>query len=277
MFNYYSNNIPNINENILIKFTEKSTSFFKGKLIEYNYDCFMNFSDASKKKKIVSWNKIITLNKNMVGKVINIDEKNIIQVSIIYLNDNLNDYTNNKINIQNKLMIYFNNNKKLYHFIKSFCITYTYDFINIWTILIYYIDRLKKINNNDISIWEYFNNNILLLNDWFIDCKLDLNIYTQLKKYYDDKIVNQYKITTKFGIITKNDITIVKNILFNTTKDLIYMYQLTYISTPYYMLETSNIDSNIDDHNNFIANISEQLDKISDIFIKIEYIGKCIE
>ena len=276
MFKYYSNNIPDINENILIKFTEKSDFFFKGRLVEYDYECFMNFSDASKKKKVISWNKIVTLHKNMVGKVINIDEKNIIQVSIIYLNDNINNILD-KSNIQDKLMIYFNNNKKLYHFIKSFCITYNYDFNNLWNTLIHYIDTLKKINNINISIWEYFNNNILLLNDWFIECNLDLTIYLKLKKYYDDKIIHRYKISTKFGIITKTDINIVKNMLFEITKELEYEYELIYIAAPYYIFETYNIDSTINDHNNLIKNITEYSENISDIFIKIEYTGKIIE
>ena len=280
MFKYYSNNIPNINENVLIKFNEKSNFFFKGNLVEYDYECFMNFSDASKKKKVVNWNKIVILNKNIVGKVINIDEKNIVQISIIYLNDNLDTIPNNisdKTNIQDKLMIYFNNNKKLYHFMKSFCIAYEYNFINLWSTLIHYIDTLKKINNENISIWEYFNNNISLLNDWFITCELDLNIYSNLTKYYNDKIIHPYKISSKFGIIINDDITIVKNLLHENTKDLLYKFELIYISAPYYIFETFNIDSNTTDHDNFIKNLLESSKKITDIFIKVEYIAKIID
>ena len=50
-FNYYSNSNPKIGELVLVQFTEKCDSFFKGYLLEYEYDGIMNFQDATKKKK----------------------------------------------------------------------------------------------------------------------------------------------------------------------------------------------------------------------------------
>ena len=49
--NYYSINHPKINELVLVQFTEKNDSFFKAKLIEYDYTGIMNYQDATKKKK----------------------------------------------------------------------------------------------------------------------------------------------------------------------------------------------------------------------------------
>ena len=71
--NYYSSENPKLNELVLVHFIEKCDSFFRTKLLEYQYTGILNFQDATKKKKINSWNKIIILNKNMVAKIIDID------------------------------------------------------------------------------------------------------------------------------------------------------------------------------------------------------------
>jgi len=62
--NFYSIEDPKLNELVIVQFIEKGESFFKANLLEYPYKGLINFQNATKKKKINSWNKIIKLNKN---------------------------------------------------------------------------------------------------------------------------------------------------------------------------------------------------------------------
>ena len=83
---YHHNKYPVINEIVLIKIINKTEHYFNGELLEYNIKCFMNLNDASTKKKIFNWNKILCFNKEMVAKVTNIVNTDLIQISILYLN-----------------------------------------------------------------------------------------------------------------------------------------------------------------------------------------------
>jgi translation initiation factor 2 alpha subunit (eIF-2alpha) len=110
---YYSTSNPNIDELVLVQFTEKCDAFFNLKLLEYPYEGIMNFQDATKRKKIYTWNKYVQLNKDMVAKIDYIDyNKKIVQVSLAYLED-MFDKKLNMMQIQNNLLMYFNENKNL--------------------------------------------------------------------------------------------------------------------------------------------------------------------
>ena len=117
---YYSNNNPTLGEIVLVKFTTRSDSFFDAKLLEYPYRGMMSYSDASKKRRVSSWNKIIPLNKPMVARIDEIDTTaQIVQISIAYLDDMVDDKNLSVTDIQNKLMVQFTENKILESFIKS--------------------------------------------------------------------------------------------------------------------------------------------------------------
>ena len=227
-----------------------------------------------KKKKVISWNKIITLNKNMVVKVedIDINTKNI-QVSMAYLYDNKLKSNINKI--QSELLIYFQENKLMTQFINTLCLVNNYNYKYIWETLIYHIDKLRKINNNNDnkSIWNYFNENINDLNIWINDLNMDNNYIDSIIKLYNKKneIIIQ-KITTKFGIVNSNNIEEIINIFNIILSDIKYKYTLKYETTPYYIFQSETIDSNINDHENFINNLKKNIN--NNTFLKIDYIGK---
>jgi len=299
--NFYSKNDPLLDELVLIHITKKCDSFFKAKLLEYDYDGIMNFQDATKKKKIVSWNKILSLNKNIVAKIINVDTSiKIVQLSIIYLHDvtlvqsyNLNNNNNSIFNqIQEKLMIYFNENIQLEQFIKSFSIIncsddYSekkndiYNFNNIWINLIYYIDSLRQIennnNNNNISLWKFFNDNILLLKNWTEKSGFDNDFYENLNNYYyKKKIEINYKIISKIGLISIIGIEKLKKIINEHLNNLKFIYNFKYNTAPYYTLESNSNDSTENDHNDFIKKLENDIktNYINTIFIKIISIEK---
>lgn len=282
IINFYSKNKPELNELVLVVFNLNciSEGFFKGTLIEYPYyNCIMNYHDATKKKKIISWNKIVLLNKNMVVKVDNIDiNEKCLQVSIAYLYENIKKNIHID-NIQTQLLEYFQENKIMSKFINTLCINYNYDYNYLWTTLIYYIDTLRIQyncdNNENISIWKYFKDNFNMIEEWLN--VLNLNTYKDniilLFNKKNDFIIK--KIITKFGIISNNNILEIKQLFNFILSNFNFQYSLKYESTPYYIFESNNNDSDISDHDNFINKINKYIIN-KNIFIKIDYIGKII-
>ena len=272
-YQYYANDYPLINELVLTVFDYKEDSFFRGHLLEYNYDCIMNFHDATKRKRTFSWKKVLSLNKNMVARVDHVDKQNkIVQLSIAYLSDNFSK--DMKIEeIQYKLMLFFNENKHLEQFIKSFCTKYSYEFINIWISLVHHIDKLR--NKEIESLWKYFVDNIKDLQKWIHECKLDNDIYSNIFDYYTIKsLCLESKITSKIGIISLEGISKVQSII-QTNIITPESFKMTLISPPYYIIETSNNDSTIVDHENIILSLKNIIKEHNyNIYIRTEYIGK---
>lgn len=275
-YQYYHNIDPVLNELVIVVFLEKNDSYFKGYLIDYDYICYMNFHDATKKKKTFSWKKIVQLNKIIVTRVDEIDiERKIVQLSIAYLPDIVDKNIKHE-NIQNKLLEYFNENKQMERFILSFCKKYeSYDFTTIWTSLIHHIDKLR-IKETE-SLWKYFILNIVNLKLWITDIKIynNSNFYNDILSYYNNKnFIKEEKITSKIGIISLEGIEKIKNILCEL-KNTYNNIDITYLSTPYYILESSSLNTCIDTHNKFIIELNDAINKNQlKIYTKIEYIGK---
>lgn len=253
---FYSNQDPIKGELVLVEFINKNDSFFEAKLLEYNYTGMMCYNDITKKKKITSWNKLVPLNKHMVAQVEEVDEnKKFVQLSIVYLKDNFKEQLTPQ-EVQDKLMVYFTENEIMKGFIKSLCIIHSLSYNEVWTDIIYKIDRLKKEDeecDDNISIWKYFSNNINTLS--FIDDKI--------KELYNKKMHVINKIISRVGIISPDGIENTKKLL--TDLD----YSLTYDSAPYYIYENSNINM----HHDFIKNIQEKAEQYN-IFIKVDFVGK---
>jgi len=281
-FNFYSTKNPTIGENVLVQFTNKNDSFFEAKLIEYPYHGIMNFLDATKKKKIYSWNKLVPLNKDMVARVDDIDEKsNFVQLSIAYLDEKYSKDDDTE-KIREKYMIPFNENKSMTGFIKSLCIIHNYDFHYIWKEFIHYIDILRRDyndeNNLNISLWKYFNDNIHDLNEWIDNTSLksDPTIFEKINNLYNKRNeINSYKIISKIGIISLGGISYTQILFNNILTKINYNFNLKYDSTPYYIFETNSNDSSDDDHTLFINNLQHMVSTMEPkIFIKIDFIAK---
>ena len=146
---YYSVINPVVGEFVLVNFIERTDSFFDAKLLEYPYRGMMSYQDATKKRKIYNWSKVIPLNKDMVARVDEVDEHaKIVQISIAHLGDEFKELLSLS-EIQEKLMIPFNENKLLDHFINSISVVTQTDKNNLWTKLIYYIDSQRRNYNDD--------------------------------------------------------------------------------------------------------------------------------
>ena len=250
-YQIYSTIEPTKYELVLVKFTEILDGYFKAELIEYPYTGIMNFQDASKKKKIRNWNNIITLNKNMVAQIEDINhEKQNVKLSLLFSHNQS----------QEELLVYFNENKLMERFISSFCIINKYDFNNIWYEYIHKLDISRRENSTNQSLWSYFVENINNLNF------NNHNIENNLIELYDKRFANTpTKVITKFGLISTIGITIIINILQNLLLNFTNL-TIKYDSAPYYMIESENIDIT----NEFIEtlNIEINTNYNNKIFIK---------
>lgn len=266
IFQIYSNSKPELNETVLIKFIKKLDTHFEGILLEYDCKAIMSYNDATKKKKVYSWNKIVPLNKIMLAKIENInDYNNIVQVSIAF-----NDA---KIELNEQLKP-FNDNKVLISLIKKVCYKMNLQFDNFWINIIHPIDKQRK--EEDENLFEYFKINNVLLTDLLIQ---KYENYNDILTCINENIQTpKQKITSKVGMISINGINNTKKILEELLNTQNWHFTFKYDSAPYYILESYTNDENqqtsaIENHQQLIESLKELANK-NKIFFKIEYIGK---
>ena len=269
---FYSVINPVVGEFVLVHFIERTESFFDAKLLEYPYRGMMSYQDATKKRKIYNWSKVVPLNKEMVARVDEVDEQaKIVQISIARLDE---EFKGSLSEIQEKLMVPFNENKILDHFIKSVSVVNQIDQNDIWTKLIYYIDSQRREyneeNEENTSLLKYFQTNFHQIDKW---CETtNINICESIKTIYAKRFDTSCKYTSKIGIISPKGVIVTKDILTKVLNNISYKYTLNYDGTPYYLFESFSDDSSKSNHEEFI----EELKKYSEIFIKVDYLAKTI-
>jgi translation initiation factor 2 alpha subunit (eIF-2alpha) len=229
----------------------------------------MSYNDATKKKKIYSWNKIIPLDKPMVARVDEIFmDSSYVQVSIAYFTktDNMEED-----DIQKHLIKKFNDNKVLISLLKNICYKNQIDNNDFWIKIIYPLDELRRNDDINISLLEYLKNNKEII------CNLVKDNYLDFEKIIEEinKIgeIKSQKITSKIGIISIDGIQpifmLVKKVVEENTH---WKYSLKYESAPYYILESNSSNSTTSNHELFINKLKENTsDKL---FIKVEYMAK---
>jgi hypothetical protein len=196
-----------------------------------------------------------------------------VSLSIAYLED-IEDTEAQTILIQ-----YFKENRIMTSFIKSIANLNKYDFNEIWTKLIYHIDveriEYNKMEDENISIWKYFCDNIEELELWIEESGLSYpDLYNNIKDAYDKKISTApHKITSKIGIISPDGIIHTKKFLESVLKKIKFDFELKYESTPNYILESSSEVSDEEDHMKIIKMMETESQKYEPkVFIKM--IGK---
>jgi hypothetical protein len=267
-FRIYSSKYPKINDSVAVVFINRNESHFEGKLVEYgDMTVIMSYNDATKKKKVHSWNKLVPMNKPILARVEEVNaESEWIQVSIAY---------NQKIKEGEEEVEFkfYNDNKSLVSLINKICINNNIDFNMFWINIIHEIDK-KRIEESDENLYEYFNNN--------------LDYYEELvkSKYenYDDIIISThsnivkkaYKITSKIGIISMSGISKTQEMFQKLTdENNDWEYKIKYDTAPFYIIESSSNNSSIENHEDLIAKLNI-ISKEYKLFIKVEYSGKKI-
>jgi hypothetical protein len=266
-FKIYHNDIPILHENVLVIFLERNDTHIEGVLVEYvNYKAIMSYNDASKKKKIYNWNDVVPLNKPMVARIDDIYEDNCVQLSIAYFEVGKTD--EDKIKLTKQLLEPFNKNKVLLSRIKKLCYNQKLDFVEFWYNIIHPLDKLRKDDESEYSLFEYYEINFDKLLKLITD-KYDENVYLELQKLNNIEV---YKINSKIGLISNQGIKIIFDVIKNVIDANDWTFNFKYISAPYYTLESLSNESTIINHENFINMLNEESIK-NNIKVEIVFIG----
>ncbi len=278
---YYSTINPTVGEYVLAEFTA-NTEYFDGILHEYPYRCMMTYQDATKKKKVVTWNKIVPLNTKMVVRVDDVDVKNnIAQVSIAYLDEKLGKSVPAD-QVQSKLLESFSGNIILQGLIKSVCVITTLELPDVWTRFVHHIDVLRRQYNQDneeneeIDLWNYFCTNFDQVDTWLGETGFDATFGDTLKRLYQERTRESvFKLTSKIGVISVNGITHTKTLFDTVLSGIPYKFTMRYDTAPYYIFETLSTDSNVEDHKKVIQDLSgEGMKMTNKVYIKTMFEGK---
>lgn len=278
---YYSVIFPSESELVLVKFTEQGDGFFRGQLLEYNCSVMMNNSDVTKKRRNANLNKLVPLNKIMVARVESVDEEaRIVQLSLAYLDEDVKDV--NAGTIQEKLLASFQENKQMESFMKSMSILHKYDYNEIWKKFVHLIDRHRREYNqeenedDDVSIWKYFNDNIDDLDEWVEESGLDETFGERVLELHKKKTFKKDQpLLTRFGIISFGGVEATKKLLTQAFSDINFKFSCEYESTPYYMLRSSTTDSSKEDHQRIVQFLQTEGQKQDPkIFVEVKFIGE---
>lgn len=278
----YNEKVPSINENVLVIFTSRTDSHFEGELVEFNQKCIMSYNDATKKKKIYNWNKVIPLNKIMVAKVYNIFDEVSLQVSTVAFEikkkkNNEKDSSIKENNVIEKIIMkLMNDNKIIISQITKMCYETGIEFNDFWTKIIHSLDKLRRddetIDINDCSLLDFYKSNFDKLEEIINTYYEDQTIIQILKNI---NIVEPKKFISKIGLISMNNINQTKKIIKNVIEqNNDWKYTFKYETAPYYILESLD---NQEKHQEFIDLLKKEINnEEKKPFIGIEYVAKII-
>jgi hypothetical protein len=178
-------------------------------------------------------------------------------------------------------MVYFKENQSFEQFLLSLCFINSYNYSEIWTKLVHYIDNLcqqyNEENDTNMSFGKYFNDNFDNIDEWFTHIDLDISICEAIKVLYQKKHdKGNYKITSRIGIISlggqPKTIELLEKVFMEFHE---YEDCLTSSAPGYYLFETFSENSSEQTHLDFIAKLEVESKKVTPtIFVKVEYSAK---
>lgn len=248
---------PSVDEVVLVTFTAYKDSHIEGKLLEYSNDVFLNYSDATKKRSVSSWKKIVPLNKPMVAKVED-TTSNIIQVSLSYIHEESDD--------SNSIMEQFNKNNMLVSFFKKLSIIGKKDMTELWKSIMYPIDenRRDEYEPEDMPcLLDYCNEEREFVESVFSESGNE-ELYSKFIELLDNLTKEKpYRIISKIELISnggaKNTIALFKKAL----ETIDFDYSLKYDTAPTFVFESNSIESSDDDHKKFVSFLEAECQKLN--------------
>jgi translation initiation factor 2 alpha subunit (eIF-2alpha) len=247
---------PSNDEIVLVTFTTYKESHIEGRLVEYNNNIFMNYSDATKKRNVSKWKKIVPLNKPMVAKIVN-NDSDIIQVSLSYLQDNLD----NKQHMEQ-----FTKNNQLISFFKKLSVVGKKDMTELWKTIIYTIDKQRRD--------EYEPENMPCLLNYCIDEHEFIktvfeesdnsDIYPKFIELLDNLSKEKpYNIVSKIEIISNGGIKNTIELFKKAIETITFEHSLRYDTAPAYIFDSNSIDSSDDDHQKLFKFLESEGQKLN--------------
>ena len=261
---FYANQKPQDNELVLVVLTDISEegSNFQGRLVEYPINAFLRFEDATKKKRVTSWNNIVPLNKEIIVRVDDIDfSDDTVKVSLTYMDEkdkNDEKFKKNKslVSLVKKIIFEMNNGFTINEVIPVFN--------NIWEKIFYKIDlkRIDEYNTDELpTLLDYCIQEIDMIKNLF---EYDLKFYEKFKESLNElTLEKKHKLISIIGIISNGGVSSTIKLLENILVNITYKYSLVYDyykekdkkSYPVFIFETSSVDSGEINHTTFVNNL----------------------
>jgi translation initiation factor 2 alpha subunit (eIF-2alpha) len=247
---------PSVDEVVLVTFTAYKDSHIEGKLFEYSNEVFLNYSDATKKRSVTSWKKIVPLNKLMVAKVEN-NESDTIQVSLSYINE----VVDNKENMDQ-----FTKNNQMISFFKRLSVLGKKDMTELWKSIIYPIDEHRREEyepENMPCLLDYCNEEREFIESVFEESG-NSDIYPMFVELLDSLSKEKpYRIVSKIEIISNGGIKNTIELFKKATQTIEFEYSLRYDTAPAFIFESNSIESSDDDHKKMIKFIETEGQKLN--------------
>ena len=247
---------PQVGEIVQVTFTSRHEDHTQGHLTEYEGNIIMVHSQATTKKKIKSFNKIIPLNKPLAAIIEEFDETgNNGSVSRAYLKDVEENY-NNK----------FISNDRFFNGVYQLCEQMEMDFKDIWENKFYpFISSFDLENNNtylDVLITKLDELDKMFDNKAFLD---------KLKEKFKSTSTKKEIYKKKVGIISNGGIESTKRLISCSLEDSIVSeykdsISISYFNTPNFMIETDVSNELLE---NFISSMQQNSKKMQNIFVKV--------
>ena len=246
---FYGHKLPKLNTLVNFKAIKRKDGFFECFLTDYNLECSMPFNYTTQRKRVKSWNKLVPLNKEMIGYTEEVEENNII-ISIAYIDEEEEVYK--------KFLVEKSENNKLKSIFTKYSFSNNLNLKELWGKYIYPLD-LKRVNKSKLTLYNYVIKNSNKFND-----KL-LEYFT--KEINDFNSIN-YLIETNIGLISFDGVSTIQKIINETMDELELKLKIIVQNVPNYKIISNDKIITKDDHNNFIKLLNTKI-KDKNIFLNI--------
>lgn len=248
---------PSNDEVVLVTFTEHKKDYIDGTLQEYPCSLFLNYSDATKKRNVSSWQKIVPLNKPMIAKVEDANyAEGIVQVSLSYMYDSEESKQMYDTFSKNSLLVSFF--KKLAHFSGV-------DINVLWKDIMYKIDanRRNEYEPDDMpTLYNYCDEE----RDFVKSVFEETGHSNVLSKFVDEldnrKKEKPQKIVSQIEIISNGGVQNTKALIEKALTTIEFEHTMRYSTAPTFLFESKSSESSDDDHKKLVEFLTQEGQKM---------------
>ena len=253
-FCMFKRDYPPAKEFVNFIFTKRDDNMLYCKLLDYNISASMPFHNATRKKRIKSWNRITPLNKNFIGIVEESSLNNVI-LSMAFVDKDSDQYKE------------FINTSSRNTSLKNLFLKYSHKFSKdtnfLWE---QYIAPLDLERDLSTCLYDHVASNLEKIKD------------DDLRNFIEDELkLNNQKsmdtnLKTTFGLIAIGGIEDSKKLIENTKKFMFENYKInfnvTLDTTPNYVLHSEQRTTS-ENHTIFMDKMKEDAEKFTNkIFVK---------
>lgn len=243
---------PKEGEIVQVVFTTRHEDHTEGYLVDYEGSIIMIHSQATKKKKIKSFNKTIPLEQPLAAVIEDFDStRNMGSVSRAYLEDSEENYTDK-----------FHQNSRLFRTIYQACHSSNVDFKSLWEDKIYPFISDFSLKEKD-TYFSVFINSMSELEPLISNEEL-LN---KIKEKIETVNIKKETFKKNIGIISNEGVELTKKVLQSSldTFENSDNISVKYSNTPNYSVES---DESMDYIINFVEFLKKKANESGKIFIK---------